>query len=419
MKLARRQRGVALIVMCLVLVLGACWWLVSRSDIFDRTALDREHNARVLSRAKQALIGYVAQTATASTNDQPGRLPCPEGNADIGNPASEGTAESNCSLPAVGRFPWRTLGLEPLLDAVGEPLWYVVSPGWRVTGGVLNSNTAGQLSVDGVANAAAALIIAPGRPLNVQASANCTARLQTRAVPVPGMDFRNYLECQNATQPADATFAASGPAESFNDQVLAVTAQDVWSVAEAAIAARFALEVQPLMEAALSGPYTTSQWGAGLSATTPMLPFAGYAFPDNSTYPNQGGLPLWRSQGCTGGTDPLCDPTFVRWAINDPDQVAYPNPSIVQRAFGNDTATISGTPNCTASNAQTVSCTITYSGQCGGGLNLGYLLGGRCWLDLEVSVLARAHNVGRAVRAFTTAGIAVSQPGWTLVSNAT
>src|SRR5688500_6874243 len=132
MKLSRTQRGAALIVMCLILVLGACWWLVSRSEIFERTALDREHNARVLSRAKQALIGYVAHTATASANDQPGRLPCPEADANIGNPASEGEASANCALPAVGRFPWRTLGVEPLLDAAGEPLWYVRSEERRV-----------------------------------------------------------------------------------------------------------------------------------------------------------------------------------------------------------------------------------------------------------------------------------------------
>jgi hypothetical protein len=387
-----RQNGAALMVMCVILVLATCWWLVSTfAANFDRTALDREHNARMLSRAKHALVGYIAQKA--ATDDHPGRPPCPEADGDIGDAANEGRAAPNCVLPAVGRLPWRTLGIDKLVDAAGEPLWYVVSPGWRVSAGtlVLNSNTAGQLSVDGVANAAAALVIAPGAPVLVAASANCSARQQARALPAPGMDFRNYLECQNAS--ATSSFATSGPAGSFNDQVLAVSAQDIWGVAEGAVAARFNQQVQPAMDAVLSAPYVASpQWGAGLSATNPMLPFAGMAFPDNSTFPNQGGVPLWRSQGCTAGTDPLCDPAFVQWDLT-------PLPSLVKRSGSANILSA----NCTASTGNEVSCTVRYGGVCGGGL--GFLLGGVCRHTMEASVLGSAEKVGNAVRAFSSAGI--------------
>lgn len=74
----------------------------------------------------------------------------------------EGVAAASCSLPAVGRLPWRTLSLDKLTDAAGEPLWYVVSPGWAKPNNtahtVINSNTPRQLTVDGVASDSVALI---------------------------------------------------------------------------------------------------------------------------------------------------------------------------------------------------------------------------------------------------------------------
>lgn len=428
--MSSRQQGAALMVMCVILVLAACWWLVSTyAANFDRTALDREHNARVLSRAKHALIGYVAHRVNHPANPlaareaHPGRLPCPEVDANIGT-ASEGEAAGVCTLPAVGRLPWKTLGIDKLTDASGEPLWYVVSEGWTLTPTAtplaLNSNTRGQLTVDGLANAAAALLIAPGAALSIQGSANCTALVQARSAPAPGIDLRNYLDCQNATSPADSSFATAGPSGSFNDQVLAVSAADIWSIVEGAVAARLVRDVLPTLQDAFAA-YSDAQWGG--SAAAPILPFA-QPFADNSMQPYQGALPLWRSQGCTAtgpNPDPWCDPNFVHWAVNDPDPVAYPNPSAVKSVFGSRTANISGTPNCVSSStSQVVSCTISYSEDCGGGLNLAYVLGGTCYLELQVSVRARAKNVGRALRAFTTDANPVFVDGspWPLVSHA-
>jgi len=123
-----------------------------------------------------------------------------------------------------------------------------------------------------------------------------------------------------------------------------------------------------------------------------MLPFAGMAFPDNSTFPNQGGVPLWRSQGCTAGTDPLCDPAFVQWDL-------APLPSLVKRSGSANILSA----NCTASTGNEVSCTVRYGGVCGGGL--GFLLGGVCRHTMEASVLGSAQKVGNAVRTFSSAGI--------------
>jgi hypothetical protein len=418
-------------VMLAILVLGATWWLVSAlSAPQNRAALQTNHNARVLEQAKSALIGYVAHKALLASERHPGRLPCPE-SAGVQNNHNgttyldddDGIASGSCTLPAVGRRPWRTLGMDKLVDAAGEPLWYVVSPGWTLAfptdKPIINSDTPGQLTLDG--QAAVAFIIAPGRALSVQASGGCAARDQRRVrQPNVAWDLRDFLECSNATSPPDATFVSNGPSESFNDQVVAVTAREIWLEAEGAVAARIRRDVLPALEAALGAPYTSSaQWGGTTSATNPMLPFA-LSFAGGATQPYQGSLPLWRSQGCIAGTDPYCDPTFVQWAINDADQVTYPNPSAIKTVFGSTTADITGTPDCVSSSTpQTVTCSLSYTGSCGGFLALGYLLGGRCWMDLQVSVRARARNVGRAVRTFTAAPIAVSSSPWSFASSAT
>ena len=431
----KKQRGAALMAMLAVIVLGASWWLVSAlSTPANRASLEADHNARVLSQAKSALLGYLAHRALMAAEDHPGRLPCPEAPGAQNNHDGtnymvddDGVAAGSCTLPAVGRLPWRTLGVDKLVDAAGEPLWYVVSPGWAFASPfpppprpVINSNTVGQLTLDG--QAAVALIIAPGKAFNVAAAGGCAARAQQRArQPNVAWELRDFLECDNATFPADAAFVSSGPRDSFNDQAIAVTAKEIWMHVEGPVASRMQRDIVPQLEAV----YASAQWGA--SGTNPIFPHAANfgAFTDASTFAfkgdaarTEGLLPMTFGQ-CVAGSDPRCDPSFVHWAINDADQTANPNPSVVKRAFGSTTADLDNFECVSTSTAQVVNCSITYSSSCGGALNLGYVLGGSCYVDLEVSVLARGQNVGRALRTFSTAGISVSELPWSLVSSAT
>jgi hypothetical protein len=268
------QRGLAMLALVAIVVMGSLYWLISGlAQPANRTAPKRAQNAKVLQDAKTALIGYVAiQTAKGGEND-PGSLPCPESPANVGNPTQEGIAAPNClPLPAVGRLPWRTLGIDKPLDAASEPLWYVVSPGWHkpnsMSNTVINSNTPGQIAVDGIE--AVAVIIAPGERLNIPASANCVARNQARNVPSPAIDFRDYLDCHNAT-PADFTFTSSDPVGPFNDQVLAVTTVEILPVIEAAVAQRFERQIAPQIVGAYSNiDGTNSAW----PTTGSVLPFA-------------------------------------------------------------------------------------------------------------------------------------------------
>jgi hypothetical protein len=437
-KLRAQQSGAALMVMLAVIVLGASWWLVSAlSTPVNRATLEADHNARVLSQAKSALLGYLAHRALMAAEDHPGRLPCPESPGAQNNHDGtdymvddDGRAAGSCTLPAVGRLPWRTLGLDKLVDAAGEPLWYVVSPGWAFASPsppparpVINSNTAGQLTLDG--QSVVALMIAPGKAFNVAAAGACTAHPQRRGrQPNVAWNVLDFLECDNAsaiTAADAASFVSIGPRDSFNDQVIGVTAKEIWMHVEGPVASRIQRDVVPQLE----GVYASAQWGA--SSTNPIFPYAANfgAFTDAATFAfkgdaarTEGLLPMTFGQ-CVAGSDPRCDPSFVHWAINDPDQTANPNPSVVKRVFGTTTANVTSYDCVSTSSAQVVNCSIDYSRSCGGGLNLGYVLGGACYVDLEVSVLARGQNVGRALRTFATAGIAVSELPWSLVSSAT
>jgi hypothetical protein len=410
----KKQRGVTLMAMLAVLILGAAWWTVTAvSKPVNRTAENRAHNAKVLQQAKAALIGYVTHQTAKSTENDPGSLPCPEAAGNIGT-ANEGITAPSCTLPAVGRLPWRTLGLDKLRDASGEPLWYVVAPGWAkpnpATNTIINSHctdpatglacATGQLTVDATANAAVALIIAPGGPVQVQASANCTARNQTRSLPSPAIDLRDYLECQNATSPADASFATTGPDGSFNDQVLAVTANEVLPIIESAVGARFVREFGPSMR------YCGSLWppctGAGSAV---YLPFAAnFGNPAASNYqgaPNsrQGLLPL--SFSATGAClannpvapycapPPACNPALDNRCV--PTLVTYRNNAAVITQTGAGSAdVVLSNYNCpVAGTPSTLTCTM----------NVKYALGtpvDNRWITFTLDV--PSDNIGMALR---------------------
>lgn len=380
-----RQRGAALLALLVVVVLAFAYVLTSRVRTGSgQIAVNRGHNAKVLNQAKQALIGWMALNAV-QTDNNPGRLPCPEGVNNIGT-SSEGIAAPtvtpstpNCAV--LGRLPWRTLGLDKLVDAAAEPLWYAVSPGWALQNSStllsINSDSRGNMTVDAQAapNDVVALIVAPGRAMNVQAAPGCTARLQARAAPAPTMDPRDYLECFDAAAPA---FLTAAPAASFNDQVLTVTTADLIPALEAAIAQRMQREIAP----ALKSVYASAQWG--VSATNPVFPFAAtWTNPGTSNYRGVSGryrglLPfVCSAAGCA--SDARFAPTFVSWNTG-----ITPTVSI--------SGEIAGAGNCSFTSATTVRCSGTY-------LAIGTV-------TLRIRNL-RANNVGMALRRLDASNLVI------------
>jgi hypothetical protein len=265
-----RQAGAALLMMMAILAIGMTSFMVAALNQAESnsSAAAQSRNAAVLAEAKSALIGHVVRQVLDLSENIPGRLPCPESPSDAGT-ANEGRAGSACSptFPTnktIGRLPWRTLGVAKLLDSAGEPLWYVVSPNWVLSTPnpppVINAGTPGQLSVDGVADVVA-VIIAPGRPLVLaptaaQVAQGCQPRAQMRddrghnpAGASP--DYRNYVECQNASSPIDGVFGTAVADNAtnlvINDHLVTVTSRELLNAMQGPLAERMQRTVAPLL----------------------------------------------------------------------------------------------------------------------------------------------------------------------------
>jgi hypothetical protein len=199
------QRGLALVLVCLVLVAGVGTFLAAALAA-QATGSQRERiTARALAKAREALIAHAADRPINAAVG-PGYLPCPDADND-------GWAESTCGslngdsgqAARLGRLPWKTLGLGDLRDAHGERLWYAVSTRFK---GLLNcaasaacldmtpASARGTLTVrdpsgarihdgtstDAVAGGAVAVLLAPGPPLvRLAADGSDAAPVQGRA----------------------------------------------------------------------------------------------------------------------------------------------------------------------------------------------------------------------------------------------
>jgi len=284
MALPGKQHGVALLVLALVLIVGFGAFVYARLGKWrEATTTSRNVNAAVLAQAKAALIGYVVKEVLDLTGDVPGQFPCPESPSDAGT-TNEGRAGSTCSptFPTnknIGRLPWRTLGVDKLVDASAEPLWYAVSPNWVLAGAspLINIGTPGQFTFDGTSDVVA-VIFAPGAALLVNPAANqvaagCAARAQSRNdrshVPTgANPDYRDYLECQNAASPIGVAFGtaivdnATNPV--INDQAVYITAKEILTAMQGPLAERMQRTVAPLL----------SEFGDKWIAGSKFLPYA-------------------------------------------------------------------------------------------------------------------------------------------------
>lgn len=174
--LTGRQAGIALLALLALLGLLVGMFVFGLGGNMAQRNAENQRSADALAQAKEALISYAARYPDdVAKSDQPfGQLPCP----DVDGGSAEGVAELNCGLKdrtAIGRLPWKTLGLPPLRDSAAECLWYAVSGTFKYNpkSDLMNWDTQGQIeavAADGttlVAGAtpmtrAAAIVFAPG-----------------------------------------------------------------------------------------------------------------------------------------------------------------------------------------------------------------------------------------------------------------
>lgn len=211
------QRGAALIALVFMLGLAFSAYVLMSYKPLNIQAAKNIQTARALAEAKAAIIGWSVKNNTA-----PGRLPCPEDTSKIGTDR-EGEAASSCTLPAIGRLPFKTLGVGDLRDGNKDRLWYVVSEGFRNL--PINSETAAQLTVDGVSNSAVAIVFSPGVPLEAQ----------QRDIPTSGSppEAVDYLDLTNNN--GDNIFISRSDLSGFNDRLLSISHQELFSLVEARV----------------------------------------------------------------------------------------------------------------------------------------------------------------------------------------
>ena len=229
---SQRQRGAAILIMTLILMLGLITLLTFRMDRRGPELEADRKTTMVLAQAKQALLGRTASETGA--NPTPGRLSCPD-TANQGN--SAGVNAAGCYAPVgipanAGRIPWKLLRVGDLGDGVGERLWYVVASEFINDGDPWNTTTvlAGNplITITGsqLMNRVVAVIISPGAPLQGQMR-DTVANQNTLA---------NYLESYvNGT-----TINTAAPSPIFNDRILTITAGEVFSIATQRVAGELA-----------------------------------------------------------------------------------------------------------------------------------------------------------------------------------
>lgn len=356
--LPERQRGAALLIL-LALFATATVYMLVRSLNKSSVALSLERadkNRQVMQEAKAALIAWAASETSQPASGQgfqPGALPCP----DADNNGTQDYSGSSCTA-RLGRLPYKTLNIADLRDASGERLWYAVSTNFvRSTGNVINSDSQGQLTISGLAPASnvIAVVLAPGMRLGTQdrSPGDATCNTQTQ----PCNTAVNYLEGINGDTNYDDYIAASenltdvAVANLFNDQLLPITQQDLFSVVEQVVAARIQRDIvaQYIYNSDPSLTDSANQWSDDSSRRDKSRYFDAWGgFPFASPFANPASSSFAGQAGTYEGLLPVVANLSYIWSSG----------SVVQTGGSGSVSSTS----CTTINSSTnLKCNITYS----------------------------------------------------------
>jgi hypothetical protein len=230
----RRQRGFALAIFLIILVLGVVFATVSQLEIASRPLARGEATLQALAQAKEALIGYAATYRDDPTHSTEvfGYLPCPDTDGD-------GEAEPYCTtggVAAIGLLPYKTLGLADLRDSDGVCLWYAVAGAYKnnpKAASAMNWDTQGQFAIAGTTVApessdggGAAVIFAAGPPLAGQSRTPASNRCG-----VTPSEVAAYLDGGNAFTPGAAVISltpGTTGSTTNNDRMVAVTPREIF-----------------------------------------------------------------------------------------------------------------------------------------------------------------------------------------------
>lgn len=233
----RRQRGSGVMAVLLVVALLGAVGLLAQGDLaaMARTRA-QARSIEALARARTALIGYAVSYAERHPGESYGYLPCPDANNTGSTPIGACGARD---LGALGRLPYRTLGLTDLRDGWGNCLWYAVAGSVKHNPKplALNWDSPGQFQPrtdDGIALTGAddrvvAVLFAPGPPLPRQTRPASTGR-RCPGSDSAAADVGHFLDGGYAVSFGGALDVLQGTADGLprNDLIAWVTVDDLF-----------------------------------------------------------------------------------------------------------------------------------------------------------------------------------------------
>jgi hypothetical protein len=298
-----RQRGQALLIFLAIIATGVIAVLYTSVRPASLTIEREKATAATLAQVKEALIGWSVSRDPSlhGANARPGELPCPDMNND-------GFDDGSCVAGALGRVPWKTLGIPEPKDTAGETLWYAVAGPfriWNMSSAAITSDTIGNITVyqDSTATLVTAqavtVIFSPGAALGPQDRDSAVSALcsTTGTNIARNLCAENYLETAAGTNNAvtNGPFISSLSSQTFNDKVMAITNFDLIPLVER----RVAREMMSRLEnyrIATGGLYPSADRGNGSSD----LEYNRHRFPCATAIPVNWvpSLPNWLTNGC-------------------------------------------------------------------------------------------------------------------------
>lgn len=287
-----KQRGVALMLMLLIMIMGISAVLVGSLSATALNSARQETTADALAQAKEALIGYAITYGDTHTGQVHGYLPCPDPNGTAGA-NGEGSSETcgTTDVSATGRLPWKTLELSPLRDGNGECLWYAVAGTYKNNPmtGMMNWDTPGLFEIldasgVSVAQDVVAVVFAPGAVLGNQ------NRAPDGTAPVCGGNYTasNYLDSDGTISNGTVSTSANATTQfrlassaQVNDRLIYITRQDIWNAMLKRNDFMTTLATMTQKAAECIADYgRRNSWGTG----DKRLPWSGRFYPDSSDY---------------------------------------------------------------------------------------------------------------------------------------
>lgn len=229
---------------------------------------------------------------------------------------NDGFEDGSCVAGAIGRVPWKTLGIPEPKDGAGATLWYAIAGPFRnynMNSASISSDTLGNLtlylgsSATTLTSQAIAVIFVPGASLGAQnRDPSATALCATTGTTIArNLCAANYLEATGGGNNAQTggPFIQAQSSGTFNDRLLVITNADLMPVVEQRVAREMLRILQDYKTA--TGVYPWADRSDGNSDGDEGVQAWNHSrFPCNDALPTNWGsggtpdLPNWLEHDC-------------------------------------------------------------------------------------------------------------------------